>query len=58
MNELNDGIIYAVFRNGVRVSDTEYPDPFFAQAELKRWQDIVKKYPDGSKVEVLPINNQ
>jgi len=58
MNEINDGVLYAVFRNGVRVSDSEYPDPFFAQAELKRWQDIVKKYPDGSRIEVLTIDNK
>ena len=49
--------LFAVFRNGHRVSDAEYPSPLFAQTELEHWQNIVKKFPDGSKLEVRPINN-
>lgn len=58
MSDTTDGKIYAVFRNGHRVSDAEYPSPLFAQKELEHWQTIVKKFPDGSKLEVKPINNK
>ena len=49
---------YAVFRNGYRVSESEYPSPLFAQKELEYWQNVVKKFPDGSKVEVRPVTTQ
>lgn len=58
MTDKHDGKFYAVFRNGVRVSGTEYPDPFFAQKELEHWKGIVAKFPDGSKVEVRLIQPQ
>jgi hypothetical protein len=45
----------AVFRNGHRVSETEYPSASFAEKELDHWKNIVKKYPDGSKLEILPV---
>ena len=54
-NDNSDGKFYAVYRNGRRVSDTDYPAPLFAQKELEHWQNVVKKFPDGSKVEVLPV---
>lgn len=57
MSETVDTNLYAVFRNGVRVSEEVYPAPAFAQKELEHWQTIVKKFPDGSKVEVRPIKN-
>ena len=47
--------LYAVFRNGFRVSDTEYESATFAQAELDYWKAIVKKNPDGSKLEVRQL---
>ena len=49
---------YAVFRNGYRASESEYPSPLFAQKELEYWQNVVKKFPDGSKVEVRPVTTQ
>mgnify|MGYP000860086534 CR=1 FL=1 len=58
MSDTSDNKLFAVFRNGVRVSDTEYPSPLFAQKELEYWQNVVKKFPDGSKVEVRPVTTQ
>jgi hypothetical protein len=55
MSDTSDGKLYAVFRNGVRVSEAEYPSPLFAQKELEHWQSIVKRFPDGSKLEIRPI---
>ena len=58
MSDTSDGKLYAVFRNGYRVSEAEYPSPLFAQKELEYWQNVVKKFPDGSKVEVRPVTTQ
>jgi hypothetical protein len=54
-NDNPNGKMYAVFRNGQRVSEAEYPDPFFAQKELEHWQNIIKRNPDGSRVEVKSV---
>lgn len=56
MSDKHDGKFYAVFRNGIRVSEEEYPSPFYAQKELEHWQNIIKKFPDGSRLEILPFN--
>ncbi len=56
MSDNKENATYAVFRNGYRVSESEYPSPLFAQKELDHWKEIVKKFPDGSKVEVRPVN--
>jgi hypothetical protein len=56
MSDNSNGVMYAVFRNGQRVSDTEYPFPFYAQQELELWQNIINRHPDGSKLEIRPIN--
>ena len=57
-DDKNNGKMYAVFRNGQRVSDSEYPSPFFAQRELEHWENIIKRNPDGSKLEIRPIKSQ
>ena len=49
---------FAVFRNGVRVSDSVYPDAFYAQKELDYWKGIAQKWKDGSTVEVRPLLKQ
>lgn len=46
---------FAVFRNGQRVSDSVYHDAFFAQRELDYWKGIVRKWPDGSRIEVRKL---
>ena len=51
---------FVVTRGGLRVSDVEYDsenDPS-AIAEKKFWQRIVKKYPDGTKVEIVPFDKK
>ena len=58
MSEQSDNKLYAVYRNGYRVSDAVYPSPSFATKELEHWLNIVQKFPDGSKVEVKLIKNE
>jgi hypothetical protein len=47
--------LYAVFRNGFRVSSSEYESESFAQPELDYWKNIISRYPDGSKLEVKAV---
>lgn len=44
---------YVVIRNGLRVSDMEYDAPTDATEELMHWKSIIKRWPDGSKVDVV-----
>lgn len=44
--------LYAVFRNGRRVSDSTYPSEFFANGEYEYWRGIIAKWPDGSRIDV------
>lgn len=46
---------YAVFRNGFRVSDATYPAEFYAKHELDYWRGIIKKWPDGSRIDVRKL---
>lgn len=46
---------FAVFRNGYRVSDSVYPSTFFAQHELAYWRNIIRNWPDGSRLEIRSI---
>ena len=48
--------MYAVFRNGFRVSDSEYDSKLDAQRELDYWNNIIKRHPDGSKLEIRQLN--
>jgi hypothetical protein len=48
--------MYAVFRNGFRVSDSEYDSKLDAQRELDYWNGIIKRHPDGSKLEIRQLN--
>lgn len=49
--------MYAIFREKVRVSDSEYPGKFEAtsSSEYQHWNGILTKFPDGSRLEILPI---
>jgi len=47
--------LYAVFRNGFRVSNSEYESESFAQPELDYWRNIITRHPDGSKLEIRSI---
>jgi len=51
---------FVVTRGGLRVSDVEYTsetDPL-AIAEKDFWQQIVKKYPDGTRIEIVPFDKK
>jgi hypothetical protein len=52
----NETAMYAVFRNGFRVSDSEYDSKLDAQRELDYWGGIIKRNPDGSKIEIRQLN--
>ena len=44
---------YAVIRNGSRVSDLEYTNKEEAKTDYDQWNNIVKRGPDGSKLEIV-----
>ena len=46
---------YIVLRNGIKVSDEEYNDKLDAQREYEHWKKIIKRFPDGSKLEIKEI---
>jgi hypothetical protein len=52
-----DTILYAVFRSGARVSDSTYTDKKdnYAIQEKKYWERILSQFPDGTKIEILPV---
>jgi hypothetical protein len=44
---------YVVVRSGLRVSDLEYDTPSDATTEAEHWKSIIKRWPDGSLIEVV-----
>jgi hypothetical protein len=54
-NDTDHKKLYAVFRNGFRVSNSEYESESFAQPELDYWKNIISRYPDGSKLEIRHV---
>jgi hypothetical protein len=55
-NSNNEVPLYAVFRNGVRVSESEYDSKAGAQTEYTYWAGIINRFPDGSKLDIKCIN--
>lgn len=49
---------FVVLRNGARVSDEEYVRKEDAQPEYDHWNRIVTRWPDGSKLEIVNLNNK
>jgi hypothetical protein len=51
--------LYSVFRDRFRVSDAVYPsaNDEYALRELNFWRGIVKRWPDGTKVNIYPIRS-
>lgn len=51
---------YVVVRNGVRVSDKDYPQPDDSRAIAERdfWQRVVTRWPDGTKIDVVPFDKK
>lgn len=45
---------YTVMRNDRRITDEELSLED-AQKELERWQNILKRWPDGTKVRIEPV---
>lgn len=48
--------LYAIFRNGFRVSESEYDSKDRAYAEYDYWTGILKRWPDGSKLDIRELN--
>lgn len=46
---------FVVMRNGARVSDEEYSLKEDAQAEYDHWFRVLKRWPDGSKLEIVNL---
>ena len=54
------GSRYVVIRGGLRVSDNEYlkADEPKAIAEKDFWQKVIKRWPDGTKVEIVQYDKK
>ena len=44
---------YVVTRNGIPVNENEYDSLHSATQELNRWEKILEKWPDRSKLEII-----
>ena len=44
---------YVVVRSGLRVSDQEYDNPADATVELEHWKSVIKRWPDGSVIDIV-----
>jgi len=51
---------YVVVRGGLRVSDKDYssPDEDRAIVEAAFWQKVVKRWPDGTRVEIVQFDKK
>ncbi len=49
---------YAVIRNGMRVSDSEYPTKDEAKSEYDHWNKVISRWPDGSKLEIVEVKGK
>jgi hypothetical protein len=47
---------YVVTRSGLRVSELVYTNKNDAKTEFDHWSGIVKKWPDGTKIELVEYN--
>jgi hypothetical protein len=47
---------YVVTRSGLRVSEQEYQNKQDAQVEYDHWKGIVKRWPDGTKIEIVEFD--
>lgn len=46
---------YVILRNGIPISDEVYTNEKDAAIEYEMWQRIIKKWPDGSNVEIVKV---
>lgn len=49
---------YAVIRNGMRVSDSEYSTKDEAKSEYDHWNKVITRWPDGSKLEIVEVKGK
>ena len=51
---------YVVIRDGLRVSDKDYPKPDEPRAidEKEFWQKVIERWPDGTKVEIVQYDKK
>ena len=49
---------YAVIRNGMRVSDSEYLSRDEAKSEYDHWNKVITRWPDGSKLEIVEVKGK
>lgn len=49
---------YVVTRSGLRVSELEYQTKEEAQVEYDHWKGIVRRWPDGTKIEVVEFDDK
>lgn len=47
---------FSVFRSGVRVSEMVYETREAARHEYEYWSGILRRWPDGTKMDILPSN--
>ena len=49
---------YAVIRNGMRVSDSDYLSRDEAKSEYDHWNKVITRWPDGSKLEIVEVKGK
>jgi hypothetical protein len=49
----DNNIKYVILRDGRRVSDLEYTSKDEARTEYEHWSSIIKRWLDGSKIEIV-----
>lgn len=49
-----EGDKYIVVRNSIPTSEFEFDSIKEAEIELNRWKNIIKRWPDGSKLAIIP----
>jgi hypothetical protein len=47
---------YVITRNGLRVSELVYVNKNYAKTEFDLWNGIIKKWPDGTRIELVEYN--
>ena len=58
--QINNIDKYVVVRSGIRVSDKDYPtdNDSSAIAEMNFWKEIINRWPDGSKIEIVKFDKK
>jgi hypothetical protein len=57
--EANEPVkVFVVLRNGFRVSNSEYETADMAQREYDYWANILRRWPDNSKLEIKEIKQK